>query len=49
MLRQRLPGHLIAGFVIANAHRVNEASTESFILRLYRESNKIGFIKVLYP
>jgi len=46
LLRQRLPGHLIAGFLIYNAHRVSESSTESFILRLYRDSNRTGFIKV---
>lgn len=41
LLKKRLPSHLIAGFVINQAHHLSETSTEAFILRTYRQSNKV--------
>jgi len=42
----RVPGrHLIGGFIVTHAHRVDEDSAEAFILRLFREKNRDGFIK----
>lgn len=35
----------INGFIVANGHLVNESSMEAFILRLFRDSNRDGFIK----
>nr|XP_039252732.1 DNA repair endonuclease XPF-like [Styela clava] len=47
LLVERIPIHLITGILIAKAHKLIEACQESFILRLYREKNKTGFIKGL--
>jgi len=38
LLRGRLPWHLVRGFVVWDAHKVKESSTEAFILRLHAES-----------
>lgn len=35
----------VSGFLIFDAHRISEVSIESFILRVYRERNREGFIK----
>jgi DNA excision repair protein ERCC-4 len=35
----------VHGILVANAHRVSDASTEAFILRLFREGNPHGFVK----
>ena len=35
----------VSGFLILDAHRISEISIESFILRVYRERNRDGFIK----
>ncbi|KAF9930842.1 hypothetical protein FBU30_011209 [Linnemannia zychae] len=45
LLTGRVPVQLITGILVANAHRVTAASTESFILRLFRQSNSEGFVK----
>jgi DNA excision repair protein ERCC-4 len=37
----------ITGFVVADAHRITDTSTEHFILRVYRQGNRVGFIKAL--
>ena len=47
LLTQRLPINAITGIVVANAHRVSNLSTEAFILRLYRNANRTGFIKAV--
>ncbi|TPX66046.1 hypothetical protein SpCBS45565_g04722 [Spizellomyces sp. 'palustris'] len=47
MLNKVLPFDLVLGIIVNHAHRVTETSTEAFILRLYRDENKIGFIKAL--
>ena len=44
-LYKRLPPHIVDGFLIPHAERMTETSSESFILRLYRQGNKVGFIK----
>jgi len=36
----------ICGFLVNDAHKVTETSMESFILRIYRQKNRSGFIKV---
>eukprot|EP00026_Physarum_polycephalum_P002194 Phypoly_transcript_02199.p1 GENE.Phypoly_transcript_02199~~Phypoly_transcript_02199.p1 ORF type:complete len:903 (+),score=131.34 Phypoly_transcript_02199:173-2881(+) len=44
-LTKRIPVHLITGIVVANCHKITETSSESFVVRLYRQANKVGFIK----
>ncbi|OAJ43057.1 hypothetical protein BDV3_001823 [Batrachochytrium dendrobatidis] len=45
ILNKVLPTHLVTGILVNNAHQVRDVSTEAFILRLYRDENKVGFIK----
>lgn len=45
MLSDRIPIDLISGLLIYRAHRITDSSPESFIIRLYRDKNKTGFIK----
>eukprot|EP00158_Paraphelidium_tribonemae_P008178 Partr_v1_DN28501_c0_g1_i16_m73448 putative Excision repair cross-complementing rodent repair deficiency, complementation group 4 len=45
LLTLKIPSHLITGILVANAHRIDEFSNEAFILKLYREQNKEGFVK----
>eukprot|EP01128_Nolandella_sp_AFSM9_P011423 TRINITY_DN8146_c0_g1_i1.p1 TRINITY_DN8146_c0_g1~~TRINITY_DN8146_c0_g1_i1.p1 ORF type:complete len:184 (+),score=18.50 TRINITY_DN8146_c0_g1_i1:261-812(+) len=45
MLRKSIPSHLIGGIIVARAHEVGALSTENFILRLFREHNKNGFVQ----
>lgn len=45
MLVERIPIHLISGILIYRANRVVDSCQEAFILRLYRQKNKTGFIK----
>ncbi|XP_011408640.1 PREDICTED: DNA repair endonuclease XPF-like, partial [Amphimedon queenslandica] len=45
MLRKVCPVDKVAGILVYNCHRVTDSSSEAFILRLYREGNKTGFIK----
>jgi len=44
-LMDRIPAHLITGLMVYRAHRIIDSCQESFILRLYRQKNKTGFIK----
>ncbi|KAJ1097508.1 hypothetical protein NDU88_002626 [Pleurodeles waltl] len=44
-LTDRIPGNLITGILVYSAHKIIESCQESFILRLYRQKNKQGFIK----
>ncbi|KAG4083307.1 hypothetical protein H8356DRAFT_968258 [Neocallimastix lanati (nom. inval.)] len=45
MLNKVIPTHLITGILVNHAHTVTETSMEAFILRLFRQENKVGFIK----
>jgi len=45
LLMERIPVNLITGIIIYKAHRIIDSCQESFILRLYRQKNKEGFIK----
>lgn len=47
LLNKRVPVTGIKGIVVWDAHRVGENSNEAFILRLYRQDNREGFIKGL--
>ncbi|KAF2358147.1 ERCC4 domain [Trinorchestia longiramus] len=47
LLMNRVPAHLITGVVVWKAHKILESCQEAFILRLYRQKNKTGFIKAL--
>ncbi|NXD12458.1 XPF endonuclease, partial [Nothocercus nigrocapillus] len=44
-LTNRIPADLITGILVYKAHRIIESCQEAFILRLYRQKNKQGFIK----
>lgn len=41
MLMERLPIDLVTGVMVYKAHKVIETSQEAFILRLYRQKNKV--------
>jgi len=45
LLTDRLPTHLVTGIIVYRAHKIVESGQEAFILRLYRQKNKTGFIK----
>lgn len=45
LLKGLVPMHLVTGLMILNAHKVTETSAEAFVIKLFREENKIGFIK----
>ncbi|TFK81000.1 hypothetical protein K466DRAFT_502913 [Polyporus arcularius HHB13444] len=45
MLTSDIPTHLITGILVLHAERVTPTSAEAFIVRLYREKNKNGFLK----
>lgn len=47
LLMERIPIDLITGIIVDKAHKMIDACQEAFILRLYREKNKNGFIKGL--
>ncbi|KAK7047730.1 DNA repair endonuclease XPF [Halocaridina rubra] len=47
MLMERIPIELITGIVVWKAHKILESCQEAFILRLYRQKNKTGFVKGL--
>ncbi|TPX41493.1 hypothetical protein SeMB42_g05553 [Synchytrium endobioticum] len=51
MLNKVVPVHLVCGIFLNHAHRITDTSTEAFVLRLYRDGNKDGFIKAFsdYP
>ncbi|XP_068100819.1 DNA repair endonuclease XPF isoform X2 [Hyperolius riggenbachi] len=44
-LTDRIPANLVTGILVYKAHKIIESCQESFILRLYRQKNKQGFIK----
>ncbi|KAH9934024.1 uncharacterized protein BXZ73DRAFT_89675 [Epithele typhae] len=45
MLTEDIPTHMITGLLVLHAERVTPTSAEAFIVRLYREKNKTGFLK----
>ncbi|XP_044750246.1 DNA repair endonuclease XPF [Coccinella septempunctata] len=45
MLKKKIPIEKITGIIILRAHKILESCQESFVLRLYRQNNKTGFIK----
>ncbi|GAB1606690.1 DNA repair endonuclease XPF [Argonauta hians] len=44
-LTENIPANLITGIIVCKAHKILESCQEAFILRLYRQKNKTGFIK----
>lgn len=44
MLMDRMPIDLVTGVLVYKAHRVIETSQEAFILRLYRQKNKVDCV-----
>jgi len=45
LLKGRVPSELITGVIVLRAHKVIESCQEAFVLRLFRQKNKTGFIK----
>ncbi|GJQ83429.1 mei-9 [Trypoxylus dichotomus] len=45
MLKDRIPIEKITGIIVLRAHNVLESCQEAFVLRLYRQKNKTGFVK----
>ncbi|KAJ0175655.1 hypothetical protein K1T71_008814 [Dendrolimus kikuchii] len=45
LLKNRVPISHVTGIIVLRAHTVLESCQEAFALRLYRQSNKTGFIK----
>ncbi|KZV76813.1 hypothetical protein PENSPDRAFT_645911 [Peniophora sp. CONT] len=45
MLQSDIPTELITGIMILHGERVTDTSMEAFVVRLYREKNKDGFLK----
>jgi DNA excision repair protein ERCC-4 len=45
MLNDHIPIDMVSGILVNHAHRVHETSTEAFILRIFRQKNKKGFVK----
>ncbi|KAG2072910.1 hypothetical protein BDR04DRAFT_1073253 [Suillus decipiens] len=45
MLQSDIPTELITGIIILHAEKITALSLEAFIVRLYREKNKAGFLK----
>ncbi|KAI0056711.1 hypothetical protein BV25DRAFT_1976751 [Artomyces pyxidatus] len=45
MLQSDIPTELITGILVLHAEKVTAISLEAFIVRLYREKNKVGFLK----
>ena len=45
MLNDRVPLHKVAGIVVNNAHRLTETCAEAFIVRLFRQANRAGFVR----
>lgn len=45
MLNERVPFKKVAGIMVNNAHRLTETCAEAFIVRLFRQANRTGFIR----
>lgn len=45
LLTHRLQPTAVAGFLVGNAHRVSPTSQEAFILQMFRDGNRDGFVK----
>ncbi|BFY99533.1 hypothetical protein BsWGS_02573 [Bradybaena similaris] len=45
LLTDRVPVGHVTGILVYRAHKIIESCQEAFILRLYRQKNKTGFIK----
>ncbi|XP_026732524.1 DNA repair endonuclease XPF isoform X1 [Trichoplusia ni] len=45
LLKNRVPISHTSGIIVLRAHTVLESCQEAFALRLYRQGNKVGFIK----
>jgi len=43
MLCDRVPIDLISGILVYNAHTIIDSCQETFILRMYRQKNKVSF------
>lgn len=44
MLKKRIPIDKITGIIVLRAHRVVESCQEAFVLRLFRQHNKVTYL-----
>lgn len=44
MLKKRIPIEKITGIVVLKAHQVVESCQEAFVLRLFRQNNKVIYL-----
>ena len=47
LLTERCPADLVTGLIVYRAHAVVESAQEAFILRLYRQKNKVSALRTL--
>lgn len=47
LLKKRMPIEKITGIVVLRAHRIFESCNEAFVLKLYRQHNKVTFSEYL--
>ncbi|XP_028967162.1 DNA repair endonuclease XPF [Galendromus occidentalis] len=47
LLNERIPIEHVTGFIVNNAETVQNSQQDLFILRLYRDKNRTGFVKAL--
>lgn len=45
MLNALVPLDLVSGMLVNHAERCDDASSEAFVLRIFRKANRVGFIK----
>lgn len=45
LLKNRIPIDKITGFLVYRAHSILESCQEAFAIRLFRQKNKVGFVK----
>ena len=45
LLQDKIPAEKLSGIVVWDAHRVTDTTNEAFVLRLFRQKNKAGFVK----
>lgn len=47
MLTDRIPTDLITGILVYNAHKIIDSCQESFILRMFRQKNKVFIFRFI--
>ncbi|KAJ1391525.1 hypothetical protein B484DRAFT_408714, partial [Ochromonadaceae sp. CCMP2298] len=45
LLDDRVDARRVSGLLVYDAHRISDTSMDAFVLRVYRERNRLGFVK----